>query len=113
MDLQEAKRIMRLVADDDSSSGRAWEDQEIAAKVMLDEFERLEKENERLTNLLKNPSITVEVSGGMVQNVYTTMEFDIDVDIMDFDDNGCRTDEERDELDDQRIRVVAEQRVIY
>ena len=113
MDLQEAKRIMRLVADDESSSGRAREGQETSARVILAELERLEKENERLNDVLKDPSITFEVSGGMVQNVYTNLDIKIEVDVMDFDDAGSWTDQERDELEEHRDRVVAEQKVIY
>ena len=40
----------------------------------------------------EKPRVTIEVSGGMVQNVYTSLETDVDVDILDFDDNvnyGC------------------------
>ena len=113
MDLQEAKRIMRLVADDKSSSGRAWDGQEESARIVLDELERVEKENAQYQDMLKNPSISVEVSGGMVQNIYTTLGFDIEVDMMDFDDNGDRTDEERDELEERRDRAGRELRVIY
>lgn len=36
----------------------------------------------------EKPMITIEVSGGMVQNVYTTLGIDMEVDIMDFDDSG-------------------------
>ena len=52
MDLSEAKRILRLVADDDSSSGRAWDGQAESAKIVLSELERLEK-------ALKDPGITI------------------------------------------------------
>ena len=61
----------------------------------------------------ETPVITVEVSGGMVQNVYTTLGIDLEVDIMDFDDAGSWTDQERDDLDEHRDQVVAKQRIIY
>ena len=57
--------------------------------------------------------ITIEVSGGMVQNVYTTLETAVEVDVLDFDDNGDRTDEEREDLENDLKRVVSEQRQIY
>jgi len=61
----------------------------------------------------EKPTITIEVSGGMVQNVFTTLGIDMEVDIMDFDDAGSWTDQERDDLEDHRVQVVAQQRVIY
>ena len=113
MDLEEAQYIMWQVASDDSSSGRAWEGQEISARVILIELYRLEKENERLNNMLKAPSVTVEVSSGMVQNVYTNLDIGIKVDVLDFDDPGTMGDEERGELEAHRDRVIAEHKVIY
>ena len=56
--------------------------------------------------------ITIEVSGGMVQSVYTTMTgTEIEVDILDFDchDNG----EERKDKEDYLRRVASEQSQIY
>ena len=57
--------------------------------------------------------ITIKVSGGMVQNVYTTLETDIEVDILDFDDNGCRSDKEREEMQHYLKFVASAQRQIY
>ena len=49
MTLNEAKRILTLVANDpDHGLKGAWEDQDKAAKVILQELSRLEKENEQL-----------------------------------------------------------------
>ena len=61
----------------------------------------------------EKPRITIEVSGGMVQNVYTTLETDVEVDILDFDDNGCRSDDAREDLENDLKRVIEEQRQIY
>ena len=61
----------------------------------------------------EKPQITIVVSGGMVQDVYTTSKMDMEVEILDFDDNGAMSDEERDELDAQLERVVAEHHHIY
>ena len=49
MDLQKAKEILTLVANDPSHGTQgAWEDQDIAAKVVLNELRRLERENRTL-----------------------------------------------------------------
>ena len=61
----------------------------------------------------EKPRITIEVSGGMVQNVYTTLETDVEVDILDFDDNGTLSEKERDELQSYLEFVVSAQRQIY
>ncbi|MDR2088650.1 MAG: hypothetical protein LBP73_04770 [Clostridiales Family XIII bacterium] len=52
MDIVEAKRIMRLVADDASESGRAWENQNESADAILKELARLEAECIRLRKTL-------------------------------------------------------------
>lgn len=65
-----------------------------------------------MTNMEK-PRITIVVSGGMIQNVYTTSEIDMEVDILDFDDNGSRSDEECAELDEYLSCVQSGQRPIY
>ena len=57
--------------------------------------------------------ITIEVSGGMVQNVYTTLKTGVEVDILDFDDNGSLSDEERNDMQNDLERAVSEQRQIY
>jgi tRNA-binding EMAP/Myf-like protein len=61
----------------------------------------------------KKPKVTIVVSGGMIQDVYTTSETDMDVDILDFDDNGSQSDEERAELDKHFSSVQSGQRHIY
>jgi len=61
----------------------------------------------------EKPRITIVVSGGMVQSVYTTLETDVEVDILDFDDNGYRPDDEREDRDIYHARVIKEQRPIY
>lgn len=49
MPLEEAKRILALVANDpDHGTQGAYEDQDVAAKVILAELARLERENARL-----------------------------------------------------------------
>ena len=49
MELQEAKRILSLVAADPDRGARgAWEDQDVAARVVLKELARLEQENSKL-----------------------------------------------------------------
>jgi hypothetical protein len=113
MDLSEAKRILWRIADDDAFNGRAWAGQEESAEIVLNELERLEKEVERYESMLKKPGITIEVKGGMVQNVYTTMGIDIEVDILDFDDNGSRTEDEHDDLVEHLRDVIANQKQIY
>lgn len=65
-----------------------------------------------MTNTEK-PRITIVVSGGMVQSVYTTSETDMEVDILDFDDNGVRSDAERKELDEYLSCVQSGQRPLY
>jgi hypothetical protein len=59
------------------------------------------------------PRITIEVSGGMVQNVYTTLAIDVEVDILDFDENGCRRENGLGEKEEYLRRVKSEQRQIY
>ncbi len=59
------------------------------------------------------PRITIVVSGGMVQSVFTTAKTEMDVDILDFDDNGSRTDGERAELDRYFADVRSTQYPIY
>ena len=63
--------------------------------------------------MTQKPRITIEVSGGMVQNVYSTMESDLDVDILDFDQNGTLSDNEREDMQAYLERVISEQRQIY
>lgn len=49
MSLEEAKRILALVANDpDHGTQGAYEGQDVAAKVILTELARLEQENLRL-----------------------------------------------------------------
>lgn len=49
MSLEEAKRILALVANDpDHGTLGAFEDQDVAARVVLAELARLEQENARL-----------------------------------------------------------------
>ena len=49
MSLEEAKRILTLVANDpDHGAQGAYEDQDAAARVVLAELARLEQENMRL-----------------------------------------------------------------
>ena len=57
--------------------------------------------------------ITIEVSGGMVQNVYTTLGKDVEVDILDFDNNGTQSDKERSDMQSYLTDVISEQRQIY
>lgn len=59
------------------------------------------------------PRITIEVSCGIVQNVYTSLETDVEVDVLDFDDNGSLSDGERKDMKKYLERVIAEQRLIY
>lgn len=61
----------------------------------------------------EKPRITIVVSGGMVQSVYTTQETDVEVDILDFDDNGDLSDDERADRDIYHEQVIAEQHPIY
>jgi len=62
--------------------------------------------------LVEKPQITIEVSGGTVQNVYTTLETDVEVDILDFDD-ASQSDMEREDLQRHLNFVVSAQRKIY
>ena len=57
--------------------------------------------------------ITIVVSGGMVQNVFTTLATDVTVDVLDFDDNGTRTDIERTDMEDVLACVWKEQHHVY
>lgn len=57
MELREAKRILSLVAADPDHGARgAWEDQDVAAWVILKELARLEKENNKLRGELERVS---------------------------------------------------------
>lgn len=57
MELREAKRILSLVAADPDHGARgAWEDQDVAARVILKELTRLEKENSKLRGELERVS---------------------------------------------------------
>ena len=42
--------------------------------------------------------ITIVIGGGSIQSVHSSADIDLEVDILDFDDNGTRSDEERAEL---------------
>lgn len=49
MELSEAVRILTLVANDPDHGARgAWEDQDVAARTVLRELTRLQKENKTL-----------------------------------------------------------------
>lgn len=49
MELDEAVRVLTLVAEDpDHGTRGAWEDQDVAARSVLRELDRLQKENEKL-----------------------------------------------------------------
>jgi hypothetical protein len=61
----------------------------------------------------ERPRITIKVSGGMVQNVYTTLETDVEVDVLDFDNNGTLSEEEREDLQSYLQHTISEQRQIY
>lgn len=57
MDINEAKRILSLVANDpDHGEHGAWEDQDKAARVVLRELRRLETENKLLLKQLSQKS---------------------------------------------------------
>ena len=57
MELREAKRILSLVAADPDHGARgAWEDQDVAARIILKELARLEKENSKLRGELERVS---------------------------------------------------------
>lgn len=54
MELLEAKRILSLVAADPDHGARgAWEDQDVAARIILKELARLERENRKLRGELE------------------------------------------------------------
>ena len=61
----------------------------------------------------EKPRITIVVSGGMVQNVFTTLETEMEVDVLDFDDNGDRSDDEREDMEKYLERVTSENCQIY
>jgi predicted nucleotidyltransferase len=61
----------------------------------------------------EKPSVTIHLSGGMIQDVYTPLESDIDVAILDFDDNGTMTDEERAKLEKSLALASSKHRQIY
>ena len=57
MELWEAKRILsHIAADPDHGARGAWEDQDVAARVILKELARLEKENSKLRGELERVS---------------------------------------------------------
>lgn len=57
MELQEAKRILSLVAADPDHGARgAWEDQDVAARIILKEMARLEMENSKLRKKFERES---------------------------------------------------------
>ena len=58
-------------------------------------------------------SILIEVAGGMVQSAYTTLAAPVEVVILDFDDNGGRTEKERMDMRAYLKLVASEQRKIY
>ena len=57
--------------------------------------------------------VVIEVNGGMVQNVYTTLSTDVEVEILDSDDNGTQTDNERDDMEASLGCAKAKLRQIY
>ena len=61
----------------------------------------------------EKPRITIEVSGGMIQNVFTTLETEVEVDILDLDDNGAMTKKERDDIREYLKCAASNQRRIY
>ena len=57
--------------------------------------------------------ITIEVSGGMVQNVYTTLSAEVEVVVLDFDDGRTLSDDERADMAAELERAEEEQRHVY
>ena len=58
-----------------------------------------------------DPSIVIEVSGGLVQNVYTSLPRDIKVIILDFDTE--KDDDEQVENETLLKKAIQEMRQIY
>ncbi len=58
-------------------------------------------------------SILIEVGGGMVQSVYTTLTESVEVVILDFDDNGSRTEKELLDMQTHLQTVASKQQKIY
>jgi hypothetical protein len=79
-----------------------------SAPFFIDKFIK-----ERGIKMDHTPRITIEVSGGTVQNVYTTLEMDVEVDILDFDDNGNQSKEECEDMQKHLESVISGQRQIY
>jgi hypothetical protein len=117
MDLSEAKRIMRLVAHDDSLSGRAWEGQEESAGLILSEMNSLESKIKELKTMSELKRITVIVSRGIVQGIYATLpaDTDVEVEVLDFDNARADTDNPEALVDMRELATVAAetQRQIY
>lgn len=59
MELSEAVRILKLVANDPDRGARgAWEDQDVAARTVLKELTRLQQENRKLRKELDNKEVS-------------------------------------------------------
>ena len=59
------------------------------------------------------PVITVYVSGGVVQAVYTSLPGDIEVNVIDFDNAKAESEEAVTEAEEQLETAEREQRMIY
>lgn len=59
-------------------------------------------------------TVVIVVKGGMVQNVYSSMRYaDLDVEILDFDDNGSMTPEERNAMEYRMNEVIKNYKSIH
>jgi hypothetical protein len=62
----------------------------------------------------EKPRVTIVIAGGMVQNVFTDSESDLEVDVLDFDGNGSLESEaELKEKSDYLQNLPHTQRQIY
>jgi|GEM_PF-1819145 len=92
----------------DTPDCRHWEEDActLKASIMIQEHCCVEFE--------KRPDdrIVIEVRSGLVMSVYTTLEKDVDVKILDFD-NNVATDEERTDMYNALESVKTTQQRIY
>ncbi len=61
----------------------------------------------------EKPRITIVIGGGVIQSVHSSASADMEVDILDVDDNGTRSDVERAEMRAYLSKISTKHHQIY
>ncbi len=62
---------------------------------------------------LEKSRITIVIGGGSIQSVHSSADIDLEADILDFDDNGTQSDQERAEMRAYLSKICTEHHQIY